>query len=240
MPQQCLPPLTVSRIPNRAFTLIELLTVVAIIGVLAAILIPAVGRVRESARASRCASNLKSIGAAFQLYAAENRGLYPALRCRNDNIPPSEKNPSTKGWQIEISPYFGRSITTFNQLEDGADTHAYCPEFVQRYKDTPGYGSLNSAGYGMNSNLGVADIWDRRFPANRIVHPARTVLVGDSGDYHINVSSSWSPSATVPGGYASGDPERHRTGANYLFADGHVSRLAPAAALSALVNRPAN
>ncbi len=61
----------------RAFTLIELLTVIAIIGVLAGILIPVVGKVRESARVAQGVSNLRQIGAAVHLYAAQNRDLLP-------------------------------------------------------------------------------------------------------------------------------------------------------------------
>jgi prepilin-type N-terminal cleavage/methylation domain-containing protein/prepilin-type processing-associated H-X9-DG protein len=60
-----------------AFTLIELLTVIAIIGILAAILIPTVGKVRESARSTQCISNLRQIGSAIQLYADSNRGKMP-------------------------------------------------------------------------------------------------------------------------------------------------------------------
>ena len=62
-----------SRFPARGFTLIELLTVIAIIGILAAILIPVVGRVRQSARASVDLSNMRQLGTAMQLYAQENR-----------------------------------------------------------------------------------------------------------------------------------------------------------------------
>jgi len=65
------------------FTLIELLTVIAIIGILAAILIPVVGRVRDSARGSQCVSNLRQIGVAAYAYAADNNDLLPPGRPSN-------------------------------------------------------------------------------------------------------------------------------------------------------------
>lgn len=66
-----------ARHPRAAFTLIELLTVIAIIGILAAILIPTVGKVREKARQSASISNLKQIAQALVLYASDNKGLAP-------------------------------------------------------------------------------------------------------------------------------------------------------------------
>ena len=62
---------------KKAFTLVELLTVIAIIGILAAIIIPVVGKAKAASQKSVCASNLRQIGIALSSYIAEHKGQLP-------------------------------------------------------------------------------------------------------------------------------------------------------------------
>lgn len=61
------------------FTLVELLAVIAIIGLLTALLLPAIGRVREAAKRTQCISNLHQIGQALTLYANLHKSIIPEL-----------------------------------------------------------------------------------------------------------------------------------------------------------------
>jgi prepilin-type processing-associated H-X9-DG protein/prepilin-type N-terminal cleavage/methylation domain-containing protein len=63
--------------PERAFTLVELLAVIALVGVLAALLVPALEQGREAARAAACATNLRQLAAAALSYAADHGGEFP-------------------------------------------------------------------------------------------------------------------------------------------------------------------
>lgn len=71
------------RAKSQAFTLVELLTVIAIVGILAAIIIPIVGSVRASAASSKALSNAKQLGMANLLYSQENRNQLLGLRDGN-------------------------------------------------------------------------------------------------------------------------------------------------------------
>src|SRR5678815_962591 len=78
---------------KRAFSLIELLVVVAIIGVLAALLLPALTRAKRQARIIQCKNNLRQLSIATQSYAGDN-SAYPLYQFRYS-------------WGAALTPYLG-------------------------------------------------------------------------------------------------------------------------------------
>lgn len=105
---------------KRAFTLIELLTVIAIIGILAGILIPITGRVRDSARTAQCASNMRQLTQSALLYAQDNR----------NRLPPTYKNPvsSDKAWWQLLYPDYCQASGVYK-----------CPDDQTPFEGSPPY-----------------------------------------------------------------------------------------------------
>ncbi len=188
------------------FTLIELLTVIAIIGILAAILIPVVGRVREQARGAVCQTNLRNIGMALFLYAEDHNGRLVSF--------------TPHGGQWWLHGLMGQTASGVrvgqNYLEEVWDDtekralNLICPQSASVHA------GINGIGFGLNIPAG-AHVTMR--PLNSIMAPTRFVLVADA---HVLKAANWYDSALGPNASNIYPNTTHAGGANYLFADGHV------------------
>lgn len=132
----------VSRAPpsqRTAFTLVELLVVIAVIAILVALLLPALARAREAGRASICLSNLRQCFIACRTYADESRGFGPAIGQPYTALP---------NWRLVVQANSGRDGTG-NELYSTA-TCLVCPTIDVVYR---GQGAVTGmlATYAMNA-----------------------------------------------------------------------------------------
>lgn len=197
---------------GHAFTLIELLTVIAIIGILAAILIPTVGVVRKTARTAACASNLRQIGLALSLYADEHKDFYP---------PPKKAWPDY--WMALVASYTGRVMDSYGTM--GTDQQRLicydgvfkCPGKLEFKPHENGTGSQGNdyyrASYAMQQFSGDETAAVER--ASISEPPSRVILVMDAENNHFFRAPERMNSIYFR-------TERHGSRINILFMDNHV------------------
>lgn len=122
---------------RQAFTLTELLVVIGIIGILAALLMPLLGSMRERSNQTKCISNIRQLGVGIRLYAAEHRNEVPAYSVTA--VPDDTGTPNATYWHQRVQGYveskFGTTVTK----------PFICPS------DATPYASAIS--YGLNYNL---------------------------------------------------------------------------------------
>jgi len=181
---------------RAGFTLVELLVVIAVIAILAALLLPALAKAKESARRSRCASNLKQIVLAAGIYADENDDRFPAQ--------PSD------GVAVITTGGDGRNY--YDLLMPLANN----PEVWICPSADPGPGRLLA--YHMNGLI----ITTNGLQATAIALPSQTLLVAETGIRRLFDQAYLRPDHTA--GYLYDRPQRnHSGGSNAGFVDGHVT-----------------
>ena len=206
----------------RAFTLIELLVVIAIIAILAAILFPVFAKVREKARQTSCASNLKQIGLAITQYVQDNDEIYPATRPRNVIVNGVRQDSSC--WQVVVQPYV-KSAGVF-KCPDVSST-----QFVNGSNNTipvsyeASHGGFTGNQFGGPGPMGVtpqswASNLDISAALAQVDSPTQVILVGEHRGRQD--PEFWDNSNDITF-------VNHTQQTNFLFCDGHVKTLRPMA-----------
>ncbi|HCE00817.1 MAG TPA: hypothetical protein DER07_07210, partial [Armatimonadetes bacterium] len=96
---------------RRGFTLVELMVVLAIVGLLAALLFPVFARAKRAAQELGSLSNMRQMGLALAMYAADHEGWFPAVK---ENL----ADPRMTTWVDEVQPYTKARLLRRSPLDD--------------------------------------------------------------------------------------------------------------------------
>ena len=165
---------------SAAFTLVELLAVITIIGLLIGMMLPSLVHVRSRTLRTMCAGNLRQIYVGVTMYTDDYRGAY---FCAQDPVKPGIWLWMGRGWRGMIAPYLGRGIS-----QDDPSV-LYCkgdPATPVRYESTSYAYSMafyhNPAQ--IDAMTSPADTYSRPKPSVRVAtsevrRPARKLLIGE-------------------------------------------------------------
>lgn len=197
-----------------AFTLVELLVVIAIIGILVGLLLPAINAARESARRTNCASNMRQVGIAMNLFCDVHRGAFPQ----------SAHTDADRSWIYTLAPFV-----------ESCDAIRICPTDKKSNERL----AAKMTSYTLNGYIAVPDIPGAVTNLNKLQAKAKTMIVFELADAapvsidsdHVH-SYEWFTKANLKSGLTWNlinydiSTSRHADTANYLYADSHVETIA--------------
>ena len=209
----------VGRKNGRAFTVLELLAAVGILLVLAALLIPVGKRILEGAEGTRCAGNLRQLGASFHTAAGENNGLVKFQSyTKKANSTKRFNNYLIEGGYLDKNNKlaFCPSLSVVNGVRASGDGDYVYGGIIIADPGDPYSRFIDDIDTDGNDMVGKS----RAIRLNTIERPAEYWLLTDSWSipnnhqlYYINKDAAATQRMHL----------RHNSKANMLFADGHVS-----------------